>query len=213
MKKEQLGRFIYTQGAVPLGQDSLRLGEFVTLKPGQRVCDLGCGAGILPLLLLQREATLSITGIEIDESQATIARENLTANGLSGEVLVGDLRVIGKTLPSGTFDLVVSNPPWFAEESGASGGLARMEHQCTLEQLCATAGRLLKNGGRFAIVHRPERLVEIFNQMRRYGIEPKRLQFIQHSIKHTPSACLVEGKKQGRGGLNVLPTLILHTAM
>lgn len=210
MGVEQLGQFLYTQGAVPLGQDTLRLGDFATVKPRQRVCDLGCGAGILPLLLLQREPTLTATGIEIEADQGAIARENLSANGLAGEIIVGDLRQVAVDLPPGSFDLVISNPPWFPEGAGRSGGGARMEHTCTLEELCAAAGRLVKNGGRFALVHRPERLADIFFQMKRFNMEPKRLQFVQHTQGHAPSACLVEGVKQGRGGLEVLPALICN---
>lgn len=83
-----------------------------------------------------------------------------------------------------------------------------MEHACTLEELCAAAGRLLKNGGRFALVHRPERLADLLAALRACGVEPKRLQMVQHGPQTPPSACLVEGVRQGRPGLKVLPALI-----
>lgn len=202
---ERLGTFQYIQGRFPLGRDTLLLGAFPALKPGLRVCDLGCGAGALPLLLLGRESRLEVTGIELDPAEAALARHNLAENGLSGTIVSGDLRE--PVLPAGGFDLVLSNPPWFPEGAGRSGGNARMEHTCTVDQLCAAAGRLLKNGGRFALVHRPERLAQLMAAMERRGMAPKRLQLVQHSPDKPPSACLLEGVRQGRPGLKVLPVL------
>lgn len=207
---ELLGPFRYVQGAFPLVRDTLLLGSFPALRPGYRVCDLGCGAGPLPLLLLGREPTLAVTGLELDPEQADLARRNLRDNGLTGKILTGDLRETARSLPAGGFDLVVSNPPWFSRESGDSGGTARMEHACTLDELCAAAGRLLKNGGRFALVHRSERLADLFAALRGHGMEPKRLQLIQHGPDSAPEVCLLEGLRQGRPGLKVLPTALAH---
>ena len=202
---EKLGPYelLQPEGGFRLGEDTLRLAAFATLKRGWRVCDLGCGAGPIPLLLLGREPTLTITGVELEEKVAALARENLARNGLEGKVLTGDLRD-PVLLPSGQFDLVISNPPWFPIRAGRSGGLARAEEQCTLEELCAAASRLVRNGGRFALVHRPERLVDLCCLMRAYGLEPKRLELVRHSPAHPPSALLVEGVRQGRPGLSVL---------
>ena len=209
---EQLGPYTYQScpGGFPLGQDTLLLGSFATLRPRGRVCDLGCGCGPLPLLLLGREPTLSMTGLEMDPAAAQAARENLTRNGLSGSIVTGNLRQAAALLPAGAFDLVVSNPPWFPVGTGAPGGAARMELACTLEQVCAIAGRLLRNGGRFALVHRPDRLCRLMAALTAQGIEPKRMRLVQHSPAHPPSAVLLEGVRQGRPGLAVEPTLILH---
>ena len=207
-RAEGLGPYRYVQGAFPLGRDTLLLGAFPALRRGMRVCDLGCGAGALPLLLLGREPSLRVTGIELEAADAELARRNLADNGLAGEIVTGDLRAATKALPAGGFDLVVSNPPWFPEGTGRSGGRARMEHACTLDELCAAAGRLLKSGGRFALVHRPERLADLLEGLRRHGMEPKRLRLVQHAHDSPPSACLLEGARQGRPGLAVLPALI-----
>ena len=96
-----------------------------------------------------------------------------------------------KTLPAGGFSLAVSNPPYFKAGSGGCGGPARMEGDCALEDWGAAAGRLLKNGGRFAIVHRPERF-----------------RLLQHGPDCPPSAVLLEAVRQGRPGLEILPTLL-----
>lgn len=207
---ERLGPFTYRQGGFPLGQDTLLLGRFATLRRGGRVCDLGCGAGALPLLLLARESSLDLSGVELDGEAAALARRNLAENGLSGVIRTGDLRRVREQFPAGCFDLVVSNPPYFPAGSGESGGSARMELCCTLTQVCAAAAILLKNGGRFALVHRPERLAGLMEALGQSGLEPKRLQMVQHDRDKPPAAVLVEAVRQGRPGLSVLPTLILN---
>lgn len=207
---ERLGPFTYRQGGFPLGQDTLLLGRFATLRRGGRVCDLGCGAGALPLLLLARESSLDLSGVELDGEAAALARRNLAENGLSGVIRTGDLRRVREQFPAGRFDLVVSNPPYFPAGSGESGGSARMELCCTLTQVCAAAAFLLKNGGRFALAHRPERLAGLMEALGQSGLEPKRLQMVQHDRDKPPSAVLVEAVRQGRPGLSVLPTLILN---
>lgn len=206
---EQLGPYIYRQSdsCFPLGQDSLLLASFATVRRGDRVWDLGCGAGALLLLLAARESDLTLTGVELSTADSALARENLEENKLTGTILTGDIRTLA--LPAGTASLVVCNPPYFKAGSGASGGPARMEKD-GLKDWCAAAGRLLKNGGRFALVHRPERLAELFIHMRAGGIEPKRLQLVQHGPDTAPSAVLVEGVRQGRPGLTVLPVLLMN---
>ena len=206
---EQLGPYIYRQSdsCFPLGQDSLLLGAFATVRRGDKVWDLGCGAGALLLLLAGRAPDLTLTGVELSAADSDLARENLAENKLAGTILTGDIREV--MLPAGTASLVVCNPPYFKAGSGASGGPARME-EAQLMDWCAAAGRLLKNGGRFALVHRTERLVEIFAAMKAVGMEPKRLQLVQHGPDTPPSAVLVEGVRQGRPGLTVLPVLLMN---
>lgn len=207
MQREELGQWTLTltDDCFPLGSDSLTLGTFATVKSGWRVCDLGCGGGTLLLLLARRERSLALTGVELDEGAAQCARENLAVNGLSGQILSADLRERG-LLPNEGFDLVISNPPYFPLHAGASAGCARSEECCTLDELCQTANRLLKTGGRFALVHRPERLTDLLTTLRTRRLEPKRLQFLSHSEAAPPSAVLLESVKNGGVGLSVLPT-------
>lgn len=202
-KTEQLGgcTLSWDSGVFPLGGDALALGAFSTVRPGWRVCDLGTGSGVLLLLLARRAEGLDLTGIDIDPLSAQTARENLAANGLPGEIITGDLRTA--PLPPGSFDLVISNPPYFPVGSGKSGGLARSEECCSLEELCAAAGRLVKNGGRFALCHRPERLADVICALRAHGLEPKRMKLVSHSPEHPPSLLLLEAVRQGRPGLTI----------
>ena len=205
LKTEQLGPYTLTwpDGVFPLGSDALALGEFATLRPRWKVCDLGTGSGALLLLLARRESTISLTGVESDELSARTAQNNLQANHLPGAIFQQDLR---KTdLPAGSFDLVISNPPYFAAGSGKGTGQARHEEQCSLPELCTAAARLLRNGGRFALCHRPERLADIFCALRAAHLEPKRMKLVSHSPAHPPFLVLVEAVRQGRPGLTVEP--------
>lgn len=204
-KPEQLGPYMLEQpeGVFPLGGDSLALGTFATVRPRWRVCDLGTGSGALLLLLAGREPTLALTGVELDPMAAQAAQSNLIKNGLDGRVLCCDLRCA--PLPAGQFDLVISNPPYFAVGSGTSGGSARCEEACSLDELCAAAARLAKNGGRFALCHRPERLTDVLCALRAHGLEPKRLKLLSHSPTQAPSTVLVEAVRQGKPGLEIAP--------
>ena len=203
-KTEQLGPYTlsWEKGVFPLGGDALALGEFASVKPGWRVCDLGTGSVALLLLLARRAEGLALTGVELDPLSARTARENLAANGLTGKIVTGDLRTV--PLPAGGFDLVISNPPYFPVGSGQSGGPARSEEFCSLAELCAAAGQLVKNGGRFALCHRPERLVDVLCALRSRGLEPKRLKLVSHSPDRPPALALVEAVRQGRPGLTIL---------
>lgn len=202
---EQLGpfRYTWTPECFPLGRDSLALGAFATVRRNWSVCDLGCGGGLLLLLLARREAALSLTGVELEPHAAAAARQNLQHNHLNGEIFEGDLAHLPP--PPAVFDLVISNPPYFAPGSGAKGGSGRMERTVSLEGLCRRAGELLRPGGRFALVHRPERLADLISALRNYRLEPKRLQFLQHDSTHPPSALLLESVKGGKPGLACLP--------
>ena len=201
---EWLGRYVLLQSeaAFPLGSDTLALGRFATVRRGWRVCDLGCGSGALGLLLLEREETLALTGVERDPAAAALARRTFARNGLIVPVLTGDLRDRG-LLPAGGFDLAVSNPPYFQPGQGESGGPARCGETLSLPALCAAAARVVRPGGRFALCGRPERLADLLEETRRAGLEPKRLQLVCHDRRHPPFLTLLECVRGGRPGLEV----------
>ena len=139
---EFLGRYRLTQSdaCFKLGRDSVLLARFCTLRPRWSVCDLGCGVGSLLLLLSQREEALDRVGVELDPVAAGLARRNLSDNGLEGQVLTGDLR--DRALLKGDrFQLVIANPPYFRAGSGKSGGQARMDDTCPVDDLCRAADR------------------------------------------------------------------------
>ena len=203
---EYIGPFVMEQrpGVFRLGSDSQALGSFVQVRRGETVCDLGCGGGVLGLYLFARERDIKLTALDISADAVELARENFAANDLDADVRHADLRTVRELFPAGSFDLAVSNPPYFSVGSGYSGGSTRMEETCALTDLCAAAKWLVRNGGRFALVHRPERLADLFSALREHMFEPKRLQFIQAAGK-PPSAVLIEAYKEGKPGLSVLP--------
>lgn len=210
--REFLGDYTLTQSSdcFKLGRDSVLLAQFSPIKRDWRVCDLGCGIGSLLLLLSQRRPHIQRYGIEIDPHAADLARRNLADNGLEGEILTGDLRTLD-LLPPDSFHLVISNPPYFKKGTGKSGGVARMEECCPIQDLCAVASRLLRTGGYFAVVFRAERMAELFSAMHAAEIEPKRMQILCYDRKKPPYAILVEGVKRGGVGLRVLPVHYQNT--
>lgn len=214
---EQLEQYqLYQRNDLPkLGTDSKLLAQFATLHRREKVLDLGCGVGVLGVLLAQRQKELTLDGIDIVPESAELAAYNLTANGLTGTIRQGDLNHCRQWAPRpGGYDLVISNPPYFAPNTGKTAEgtrkTARSEAACTVEGLCAAAGWLLHPGGRFALCYRAERLATLFSALEGSGIAPKRLQLVQHSPAHPPKIVLVEGVRMGRPGLKVLPTLFVN---
>lgn len=205
-KIEQLGPYQMEQrpGVFPLGSDALALGRFATVRKGWRVCDLGTGSGVLLLLLAAREPQLELFGLDQDPTAAALAQDNLGRNALEGKIWTGSWSQV--PFPPGSFDLVVSNPPYYAPGSGKDGGPARMERE-ELDTLCRAAARLLRNGGRFALSFPTQRMVDLLEAMRRWNLEPKRLKLLSHTPTKPPYALLVEGVRQGKPGLQVLPCL------
>ena len=150
--------------------------------------------------------------IELDPVAAQAARDNGAENRVDFQVVAGDLRHIETLLPPGGFDGCVANPPYFPVGSGASGARpqARSEVTLTLKELCRAAQWLLTYGGRFALVHRPERLADLMEALRAHQLEPKRLRLLRHRAEKPPSLLLLEAKKGAKPGLVWEPDLILR---
>ena len=211
-------QFLFDDTLFQPGTDSFLLGAFPKVKRGERVCDLGAGTGLLGILLLAREPSLQITNVEIQEAACLLAQRTAALNGLENAVTCvrGDLRDPA-LLPAGRFDLVIANPPYFAEGSGAQAysdarRTARSEISCTLEDICTAAQRLLRWGGRLALVFRTERLAELLEQCRCHGLEPKRLRFVQNTACSAPTLLLLECRRGGKTGLTVeAPLLMVNT--
>ena len=201
-----------------LGTDTVLLADFARMAGAKRGIDLGCASGAAMLLLLAREEKLRMTGLEIVPEAAELARENLAANGLEGrgEIVTGDIRQHRSLFRAGAFDLLICNPPYFPQGSGAvpqdaARAAARGELLCTMEELCAAAAFLLRTGGDFCLVHRPERLSELFCALAAQGLEPKRLRLVCKNALSAPSLVLVEARRGGKPGLTIEPVLILQT--
>ncbi len=209
-------RFCWDETAHKPGTDSFLLGSFPRLRPGLRVCDVGSGSGLLGLLLLQRQRDLHVTGVELQGPAAALADRTAEENALTDRLvtLQGDLRDIRTLLGSGRFDLCVSNPPYFPSGSGKSAPdavrrTARSETDCTLSDVCRAAAYLLRWGGDFCLVHRPERLCDLVCALRENGLEPKRLRMVEARPGCAPSLVLLEARRGGKPGLAVEPPLRL----
>lgn len=212
-------RFVYDDGLFRPGTDTFLLSSLPRLKAGLRVCDLGCGTGLLGLLLMQRQDGLSVTGVDIQPEAINLASRCAEENGLTEHLrfLHADLRAVQSHFLTGSFDLVVCNPPYYPPQSGrmsedAAIRTARSEISCTLEDICYAASYLLRWGGSFCLVHKPERLTDVLDAMRRHGCEPKRLRLVSTRPESAPSLLLVEGRRGGKPGLSIEAPLILQTS-
>lgn len=216
MKQEYLWNNVtlYTPpGQFSLGTDSVVCAGFAKIPRGSRVADLGCGCGAIGLMLLASDPTLTVTGIELQLPAAQAAQENGRRNSVALQAIAGDLRQIKSLLPANSMDAVISNPPYFPVGSGqpAAGALelARSEATCNLAQLCDAARWLLRWGGSFTLVHRPERLADLIWELRTRNLEPKRIQFVRHKPQSAVSLLLLEAKLGGKPGLHYEPDLVL----
>lgn len=210
-------RFVWADHLFRPGTDTFLLSSLPRLRPGLRVCDLGCGTGLLGLLLMQRQPDLRVAGLDIQPEAAALARRAAAENGLTERLdfRCGDLRQVREIFPTGCFDLVVCNPPYYPPAGGklsADGArrTARSETEASLADLCAAASYLLRWGGKFCLVHKPERLADVLCGLRDAGMEPKRLRFVHNRAADPPSLFLAEGCRGGRPGITVEPPLILQ---
>ncbi|MGL6200192.1 MAG: tRNA1(Val) (adenine(37)-N6)-methyltransferase [Lachnospiraceae bacterium] len=198
------------------GMDAVLLSGFVKVKTGERVLDLGTGTGILPLLLAAKTNGRHFTGLEIQEESADMARRSVEHNGLSDkiEIITGDIREAANLFGSASFEVVTVNPPYMADTRGlknpdSAKAIARHEVLCTLDDVLRESAKILEPKGRFYMVHRPWRLVEIITAMAAYRIEPKRMRFVHPYLEKEPNMVLIEGIRDGNSQLNVEPPLIV----
>ena len=211
-------RFVYDDTLFRPGTDSFLLSSLPRLKPGLRVMDLGCGTGLLGVLLLQRQPQLHVTGVELQPDAAALGRRCAEENSICDRLSIrqGDLREVKSLFPAGSFDLCVCNPPYYAPASGKTAQsaplrTARSEVSCTLEEVCSAAAYLLRWGGSFCLVHKPERLADALCALRQTKIEPKRLRFVCKAPAAAPSLVLIEGRRGGNSGLMIEPPLLLDS--
>ncbi len=199
------------------GVDAVFLSDFVRVKPGETVLDLGTGNGIIPILLTAKTRGKKFTGLEIQEKTADMARRSVALNGLEEKVdiVTGDIKEAAELFKPAFFDVITTNPPYMLAEHGmrnpdSSKAIARHEVLCSLDDILRESMRLLQDKGRFYMVHRPFRLTEIMIKMNHYKIEPKRIQFIHPYINKEPVLVLIEGVRGARSRVTVEPPIVIY---
>jgi tRNA1(Val) A37 N6-methylase TrmN6 len=208
---------IQKKEAFRFGVDAVLLADFAKIRKSMSVIDLCTGGGIVPFLIAGKTQAKNIIGVEIQEDMVEMAIRSVKLNKLEDriEFIKGDLKDIKllKTLPKA--DVVTVNPPYKLKNSGIinpddKNAIARHEICCTLEDVIIAARNVLKDNGKMYMVHRPERLADIFCLMRKYKIEPKRVKMIHPSMKKAPNIVLIEGHKDGGAFLKWDEPIYVH---
>ena len=199
------------------GMDAVLLSDFAQVKNGGRVLDLGTGTGILPILMEAKTKAVHLTGLEIQPEMAEMAARSVKLNHLEDkiEIVEGDIKEASAIFSHDSFDTITSNPPYMIGQHGLKNpsetkAIARHEVLCTLEDVVSQAAAVLKDRGRFYMVHRPFRLTEIMNVLTKYKLEPKRMQLVYPYIDREPNMVLIEALKGGNSRITVERPLIVY---
>lgn len=199
--------------------DSVLLPNFVSIsKKTKRILDIGTGNAVIPIILSTKTSAL-IDAVEIQKEVYELGKKSIEYNKLEKQINIYnvDIKDFYKNIETDTYDIITCNPPFFKvdEKSNLSDSeykkIARHEIKLNLEDIMIVSKKLLKNNGILAIVHRTDRLIDIIELMRKYNIEPKKIEFIYPKENTNSNIVLVEGSKNGKPGLKILKPLISHT--
>lgn len=201
------------------GTDAYLLAAYVKPQAHARAVDLGSGTGIIPLLCLARKKFFSCVAAEIQPAFGELILKNASENGMAERLTLwaGDIRELSATALGFEADIVTANPPYMTANGGAANihekkYIARHEVHGGIFDFCAAAGRILKHGGRFYCVFRPDRLSDLMAAMRAARLEPKRMTFVHATYAATPSMVLVEATKGAAPSMMLTPPLCLWEA-
>ena len=199
------------------GTDAVLLSHFAQIKRNSLVADLGCGTGIIALLVATLNESCRVKALDILEDMCDTARRSVVLNGFEDriEVLQGDVKDSCEILGASVFDHVISNPPYYSDSCGKTPEdenklSSRTEKNMDIGDVCLAAKRLLKSRGRLSLVFPAWRYNDAIDSMRENSIEPKRVRFVHDTVKHPASIVLMDGVKQGGRELTVLPPMILN---
>lgn len=210
-------RLIQNPDLFCFGCDAVLLSSYAKAKEGLRIIDLGCGNGVIPILLSAKTKAKEIVGLEIQEESVSLARRSVELNGLTDRVKIvqGDIKEAANIFGNSSFDVVTTNPPYMNSGCGLTNDasamtIARHEVLVSLEDIISQSARLLRPGGNFFMIHRPHRLTDIMALMREYKIEPKRMRMVHPYADKEPTMVLIEGNRGGRPNLIVEPPLVIY---
>lgn len=210
-------RIIQSDEVFAFSMDAVLLARFCSVPVRGKIIDLCTGNGVIPMLMSTRTKA-PIWGVEIQPRLADMAQRNVALNGLEEQLhmLQGDLKNIHQVVGQGVFDLVTVNPPYLPVPSGEISGnehlaAARHEVHATLEDVVAACARLVRAGGKVAMVHRPHRLIDIITVFRAYKLEPKRIRYVHPRANSEANMVLIEAIRDGKPEIRTLPPLIVYT--
>jgi len=199
------------------GMDAVLLSGFATVKPGEKVLDMGTGTGIIPLLLSAKTKGEHFTGLEIQDVIADMAARSVNLNHLEGkiEIVNGDIKEASRIFGAASFDVVTTNPPYMNDAHGLKNptevkAISRHEVLCTLEDVVREGAKVLKSGGRMYMVHRPHRLIEIITAMKQYKLEPKRMKMVHPFLDKEANMVLIEAVKGGGSWLKMEAPIVVY---
>ncbi len=202
------------------GMDAVLLSGFAKVKEDETHLDLGTGTGIIPILLEAKGMGKSYMGLEIQETFVDMANRSVVMNKIDDKVTIihGDIKEADKLLPLSSFNVITTNPPYMDSGKGlvnpeSMKAIARHEILCTLEDVIKSASRLVTVSGRFYIIHRPHRLIDIIELLRRYNMEPKRLRMVHSYIHKDATMVLIEAVRNGKPMIKVESPLIIYKAI
>jgi tRNA1Val (adenine37-N6)-methyltransferase len=210
-------KFYQSRRGYRFSLDAVLLAYFATVKPKEKIADLGTGNGVIPLVLAQRVPSLSIVGVEVQGDLADRARRNVEVNGADERIRIiqGDVREITRMAAAESFDAVLCNPPYRKPGSGRTNPseekkIARHEILGTLQDFLEAGRYLLRADGRMTLVYPAVRSIDLLAALRAARLEPKRLRVVYSQPDAEASLILVEGVKGGRSGAKIMPPLFIY---
>ena len=198
------------------GTDAFLLADFSQYRRKDKVCDLGTGCGIIPLIMQKKLPPEIIYAVDIQEGAIQQLKAGIEKSQVTGIVpICADLKELWKNAPVGSLDLVTCNPPYKAINAGfestiTAQKIARHEIMCNINDVCHAAEKLLKFGGRLCLCNRPERLADVICAMRNNNIEPKRIRFVSKNPESAPWLFLIEGKKGSKPFMQIETQLYIR---
>lgn len=200
------------------GMDAVLLSDFAKdIKQNFKIIDLGTGTGILPILLSGKTENTEFVGIEIQEKMAEMANRSIKLNNLENRIKIinEDIKNLNSIFEKESFDAVVTNPPYKENNTGLKNEyegkiISRHEVKCNLEDIIFACKKLLKDKGTLYMVHRPERIIDICELLRKYKIEPKIIKFIYPKVGKEANLILIKAVKNARKFLKIEKPLIIY---